>query len=67
MDETSLMLFAAIAIGLVLLVYPVWKIIDKTGMSTWLTLLLLVPGFGAFLIMAILAFAGWPAARRETA
>ena len=50
---------------LLVIVYPVWRIIVKTGLSPWLTLLVLVPGLGPFLIMGILALVEWPASEPE--
>jgi hypothetical protein len=40
---------------------PLWKIFGKTGMSPWLSLLVLIPGLGGLICVLILAFARWPA------
>ena len=46
-------------IGLVLL-FPVWKIFQRAGFSGGWALLMLVPFFGMFLAMLILAIRVWP-------
>ncbi|HEX7006070.1 MAG TPA: hypothetical protein VF274_02960 [Alphaproteobacteria bacterium] len=40
---------------------PLWKIFGKTGMSPWLSLLVLIPGLGGLICVVILAFGRWPA------
>ena len=41
--------------------FPLWKVFAKTGMSPWLSLLVLIPGLGGMICVIILAFARWPA------
>lgn len=43
-----------------LLLFPLWKIFGKTGMSPYLSLLILIPGLGGLICILILAFADWP-------
>ncbi len=42
------------------MIFLYWRIFSKTGMSPWLSLLLLVP-FGSLIMQCILAFGDWPA------
>ncbi|MEQ9191327.1 MAG: hypothetical protein RLQ25_12645 [Alphaproteobacteria bacterium] len=53
-------------LGLLILFYPVWRILQRAGFSPWLTLLLLLPGLGLLILMLLLAFADWPAKRRDS-
>jgi len=46
---------------LVLLLFPLWKIFGKAGFNPLLSLLLLIPFFGAVACVLILAFGRWPA------
>lgn len=48
------------AILALLLVYPAWRIFERTGLSPALGLLVLIPGFGGLIALAVLAFAEWP-------
>jgi hypothetical protein len=51
-----------IAVVLLLSLVPLylfWRVFDKTGMSPWLSLMVLVPG-GYLVALAVLAFATWP-------
>ncbi len=55
--------------GLVLTVFMIWiyfVILKKTGMSPWLSLLMLVPLAG-FVVLLILAFSEWPIERENRA
>jgi uncharacterized membrane protein YdcZ (DUF606 family) len=45
----------------VIALIPLWKIFGKTGMSPWLSLLVLIPGLGGLACILILTFARWPA------
>jgi hypothetical protein len=64
-------LFAGLLAYLVmtlLLIIPVWRICARAGFGGAWSLLLLLPLFGHFIVMAILAFGDWPdgeAARRR--
>jgi len=53
-------LAAHFLVALVLIV-PTWRICARAGFSGALSLLLLVPVIGGFVVMAILAFSDWPA------
>lgn len=51
-----------------LVIIPTWRIFRRAGFSGALSLFHLVPAIGTLLVMAILAFAAWPAgeARRRS-
>jgi hypothetical protein len=53
-----------ILIYLLAVVTPFWKIFKKAGYSPWLSLLILVPLVNLVMIY-FLAFASWPALRKE--
>jgi hypothetical protein len=50
-----------------LLIIPTWRICRRAGFSGALSLFHLLPVIGMFIVMAVLAFATWPAgeARRD--
>ena len=65
-------LFFFIAAHLLLslvLIIPTWRICQRAGFSGAVSLLLLVPLIGGFIVMSILAFSDWPAgeAQRQSA
>jgi len=43
------------------LIVPTWRICARAGFSGALSLFLLVPVIGPFIVMAVLAFSTWPA------
>ena len=43
----------------ILLLFPLWKVYARAGLSPYLSLTLLIPGFGFFIALAILAFSKW--------
>ena len=43
------------------LIVPTWRICARAGFSGALSLFLLVPLIGPFIVMAVLAFSTWPA------
>ncbi len=43
------------------LVYPLWRIFSRTGLTPALSLLIFVPYAGVFIGLAVLAFTSWPA------
>jgi hypothetical protein len=47
-------------IYLALTAYPTWRIIKRTGLNANWTALVLIPGFGFFIILIMLAFSKWP-------
>ncbi len=49
-----------IILGFVL-VYPLWRIFSRTGLTPALSLLAFVPFVGVFIVLAVLAFTPWPA------
>lgn len=56
--------FGFVAAGLIsalLFIVPFWRILRRTGQAGPLALLLLVPVIGGPLLLAVLAFARWPA------
>lgn len=54
-------------IGGLILVYPLWRIFGRVGLSPYFSLLIFVPLIGGLAVLAVLAFADWPAAPREIA
>jgi hypothetical protein len=48
---------------LVVIVGIYYLIINKTGYSPWLSLLMLIPGLGGLIILIMLAFTEWPIQR----
>ncbi len=40
-------------------ILPLWFICKKAGFSPWLSFLVLIPGFGGFVLLYVLAFAEW--------
>ena len=54
-----LFLIVYMLLALVLIV-PTWRICARAGFSGALSLFLLVPLIGPFIVMAVLAFSTWP-------
>lgn len=54
-------------IGLALTAYPTWRIIKRSGLNQLWSALLLLPGIGSLIILAILAFSDWPLNSKEGA
>ena len=54
-----LFLIVYMLLALVLIV-PTWRICARAGFSGALSLFLLVPVIGPFIVMAVLAFSSWP-------
>ena len=50
----------AYAIFILLIVVPTRRILTRAGFSPLLAFLLLIPGFGFFVILFILTFRPWP-------
>lgn len=44
----------------VILLYPMWRIFSRAGLAAPLSLIVLVPGLGSLICVAILAFSRWP-------
>ncbi|HEY3704853.1 MAG TPA: hypothetical protein VGL22_07295 [Terracidiphilus sp.] len=44
---------------LALVIIPLWFICKKSGLSPWLSLIVLFPGFGTLILLYILAFSDW--------
>ena len=44
----------------VLLVVPLFRIMNRAGLNPILALLILIPGLGYLAVIGILAFAEWP-------
>ena len=62
-------IIAAYLLFSLVLIIPTWRICQRAGFSGAVSLLLLVPLIGGFIVMSILAFSEWPAgeARRNKA
>jgi len=43
----------------VLLLFPIWKIFNRAGLNPYLSLTLLIPGFGFLIATIILAASKW--------
>jgi len=54
----SLIIYMLLAL---VLIVPTWRICARAGFSGALSLFLLVPLIGPFIVMAVLAFSTWPA------
>jgi hypothetical protein len=52
-----------LVVGLVLLVWPLWRVCSRAGFPGALALLALIP-VGLIVLLFVLAFAEWPALRR---
>lgn len=50
-------------IPVLIVIYPLWKIFQRTGFSPLMSLLVLVPYFGLLIVALVLAFAQWPASQ----
>jgi hypothetical protein len=65
MPELVVILIVAIFVALVG-VLPFWFICKKTGLSPWLSVIMIVP-FGGFVLPFLLAFIDWPALKEPKA
>lgn len=65
--ETMMPIASVIALvgGVVLIVWPVWRICSRAGFPGALGLLIVVP-FVNLVLLYVLAFAKWPALRDQT-
>ncbi len=62
----TLFLFLAVHLLLsLLMIIPTWRICGRAGFSGALSLFLLVPLIGGFIVMAVLAFSSWPAGEAQ--
>jgi hypothetical protein len=63
----SLLASPLVMLGLVLaiVVFPVWRIIKRTGHSGWWSLLMFIPLVN-FVALWIFAFVSWPAVDRKS-
>lgn len=50
---------------LAFVIYCWWRIFTKAGFSGALSLLILVPGIGALILLLLLAFGDWPALKNR--
>ncbi len=58
-------IIAAYLLMSLLLIIPTWRICQRAGFSGAVSLLLLVPVIGGFIVMSILAFSEWPAGEAQ--
>jgi hypothetical protein len=66
MDFQAMQYFYLVYIAIwFLTIWMQWRIFSKAGFSGVLSLLLLAPGFGLLIAMAILAFSTWPTEMRH--
>lgn len=54
---TIFLLFGLVVFGF--LIFCLWRIFTKAGLSGALSLLVLIPGLGSIVVLCILAFARW--------
>lgn len=54
-------MWAPVIAGLIL-VYPVWRILERAGFSPWFALLVFIPLLGPLAVFLMLAFMDWPRA-----
>ena len=52
-------------IYIVVLFYPTWRIMKRTGLNPAWAFLVLVPVLGPFVAIIILAFSSWPVLNKE--
>ena len=56
------MLLAYVVAAAILFLVPAWRIFSRTGLDPWISLVVLIPGAGVVIALAVLAFVDWPAA-----
>ena len=54
------------AIGLALLIIPLWKICGRAGFNPALSLIAIIPFLGFVVVAGVLAFADWPSLKVRT-
>ena len=59
-------LIPSIIVTAILFLYPTWRISSRAGFPGPLSLVVLIPGLGLFVLLFLLAFLRWPN-RREVA
>lgn len=52
----------AAIVGIVLILYPMWKITERSGLNPLWTLVCLIP-LGLIVLLWVIAMRPWPAAR----
>lgn len=63
MDDSSVESLIPLIFVVVLIVIPVWKILQKAGLNPAISLFIFLPGVGPLIVTLILAFADWPATK----
>ena len=63
MSDLSIWHWIVILLVVVLLGVPYWRILHRTGHSTWWVIAFLIPGIG-LIALWVLAFVKWPAVDR---
>ena len=59
-------LIPSIIVTAILFLYPTWRISSRAGFPGPLSLVVLIPGLGLFVLLFLLAFLRWPN-RRDVA
>ena len=59
----TMSLFSSTIVTAILLLYPTWRISSRAGFPGPLSLVVLIPGLGIFILLIILAFVRWPITR----
>ncbi len=49
----------------IIVLYPAWRMFGRAGFPPSVSLVVLIPGIGILVALAILAFADWPAHTRN--
>lgn len=62
-----MMQFVPLIIVTIIIIIPTWKILGKAGFTPVLSLLVIIPWIGFFIILIVLAFAKWPNADEREA
>lgn len=60
-------LFASVIVTAILFLYPIWRICSRAGLPGPLSLVVLIPGLGLFVLLFLLAFLRWPNSREVAA
>jgi len=52
-------------IYVVLILYPTWRILKRSGLNPAWAYLVLLPGLGPFAVLIILVYSNWPSSKKE--
>lgn len=60
MSSDSLLQFVPLVFWTFIMAVPLYFLVKRSGQSTWLMLICLVPFLGCLILLWILAFVSWP-------